>query len=821
MVDTKVECNGEEINDDHSVQAVRFQANSDSLSKSDNQNTKSKEEGTADDSNAIIAVKDTNTTTVQKDTRNNRLITVGGVTGIHDILDPVIEYAAEPLLSLHEACVPLSDILFNLSFYVELALSETPKEPPNGLTVDESAAIRLYTIEWEKPHRSLYSMLNYTLKTAPREELRPYFKYMKLFLTALVKLPCVPPLTVWRGVAKDLSSEFPPGTLVTWWAFSSCTHALPVLENNMYLGSEGERTLFSVEAINGRTVQAHSHFVTEDEILLLPGTRMEVQSLFSPAAGLHIIHLKQIKPTETLLELPFEALLYPPENKKKPWYKKKRTIFELAIIVIICIAGIIVGAVLGSRRPPPPPLCWPRRPNLVMDYFWSFDCGDAREDLTGLYNGTFVNGSKTVSPDFSGQGQALYLDRKQYQYVILPRSLNLTLNTSFTVSAWLLVAGYLRKTILSDCNNFDPTCISFSITDTTINIQLSNWDNASLLQEVSVSVQDYICQSCWIHVAYSFDRQTRLTIFYFNGIEIERRYLNLTYKISPQVNKTKVSYIGLNAVTKTRPFYGLIDSLCILYAVKNASVIRYEATILCQYRFNSDDINAGWGPNNIRARSQHVYRSLWYNQSSLLFNDSDSYFQSSGFTLLHSNAYEYSVAFWLRLKLQKPEKANSAIAVLQLTSSIPALSSDSYTCVMSIHVYQENQTLGYFFPGIFQLVNVSGSFIGNNTWVHIGVAYESPDTYLFYENGKLIARYTHRRFSLVISDDPRFSVTVGGAYLDDSDPNKPDNFEQMKCFARIPAFNYTKMYGEIDDLTFYSRVLNASEFLTLAESHIT
>ncbi|CAF1566976.1 unnamed protein product, partial [Adineta steineri] len=85
-----------------------------------------------------------------------------------------------------------------------------------------------------------------------------------------------------------------------------------------------------------------------------------------------------------------------------------------------------------------------------MDYFWSFDCGDAREDLAGLYNGTFVNGSVTVSPDFSGQGQALYLDRKHYQYVILPRSLNLTLNTSFTVTSWLLIAGYMPKTILSD-----------------------------------------------------------------------------------------------------------------------------------------------------------------------------------------------------------------------------------------------------------------------------------------------------------------------------------------------------------------------------------
>jgi hypothetical protein len=152
-------------------------------------------------------------------------------------------------------------------------------------------------------------MLNYTLKTADREDLRPYFKYMKLFLTALAKVPCVPPLTVWRGVTKDLSVEFPPGTPVTWWAFSSCTTELTVLESNMYLGDTGKRTLFSVEVINGRSVRAHSHFVTEDEILLLPGTQMVVQSQFTPAADLYIIHLKQVIPTEVLLEPPFEGIL--------------------------------------------------------------------------------------------------------------------------------------------------------------------------------------------------------------------------------------------------------------------------------------------------------------------------------------------------------------------------------------------------------------------------------------------------------------------------------------------------------------------------------
>jgi hypothetical protein len=77
----------------------------------------------------------------------------------------------------------------------------------------------------------------------------------------------------------------------------------------MYLGDNGERTLFSIEVINGRTVRAHSHFVTEDEILLLPGTYMVVQSQFSPAPDLNIIHLKQMVPKEILLEPPFEGIL--------------------------------------------------------------------------------------------------------------------------------------------------------------------------------------------------------------------------------------------------------------------------------------------------------------------------------------------------------------------------------------------------------------------------------------------------------------------------------------------------------------------------------
>ena len=225
------------------------------------------------------------------------------------ILAPIIGYAQEPLLPLADACAALIMIVDNIMAYVSVALKCTPNNPADGLTHDEAASVYLYTMECDGGNKSLYSILNHTLRTADRGDLRPWFKYLKLFLTALVKIPCAPPQVVWRGVRKNISDDYPCGTQVTWWAFSSCTKKLPVLNNNLYLGDAAERTLLSIEVCNGRNVRVHSRFNTEDEILLLPGTYMEVQSKFSPAPGLHVVHLKQKIPEEMLLEPPFEGTL--------------------------------------------------------------------------------------------------------------------------------------------------------------------------------------------------------------------------------------------------------------------------------------------------------------------------------------------------------------------------------------------------------------------------------------------------------------------------------------------------------------------------------
>ena len=225
-------------------------------------------------------------------------------------LQPITGYIYEPILPLEEACEPLHSIVPRLQANIWVA-KQNSKNPADGLTEDESAAIRLYTMEWDthpdEPRGSLYAHLNRTLKSVDRGKLRPWFRYLKLLLTALAKLPLAPRQTVWRGVRKDHSTDYPPGSETTWWAFSSCTTSLSVLESDLYLGNVGTRTLFSIETINGRTVRSHSHFVTEDEILLLPGTFFEVKSRLNPAPDLYIVHLLQKIPPHALLEPPFEG----------------------------------------------------------------------------------------------------------------------------------------------------------------------------------------------------------------------------------------------------------------------------------------------------------------------------------------------------------------------------------------------------------------------------------------------------------------------------------------------------------------------------------
>merc|ERR1712125_290695 len=82
---------------------------------------------------------------------------------------------------------------------------------------------------------------------------------------------------LYRGVKKNLSGTYTKGVRITWWAFSSCTTSTEVLESPMFLGPDGERTIFVIENAIGWDLSSYSFYDTEKEVLLPAGMTVEVQ----------------------------------------------------------------------------------------------------------------------------------------------------------------------------------------------------------------------------------------------------------------------------------------------------------------------------------------------------------------------------------------------------------------------------------------------------------------------------------------------------------------------------------------------------------------
>ena len=105
------------------------------------------------------------------------------------MLLPISGYERVQVTTLEEACEPLKE-LFDEKLQHHIAMVKlNSDDPKDELSSDESAAIQLYTLEWPEHEQSLYYKLNSTLRSADRNQLRPWFKYLKLFLTAFFKLP--------------------------------------------------------------------------------------------------------------------------------------------------------------------------------------------------------------------------------------------------------------------------------------------------------------------------------------------------------------------------------------------------------------------------------------------------------------------------------------------------------------------------------------------------------------------------------------------------------------------------------------------------------
>jgi hypothetical protein len=226
-----------------------------------------------------------------------------------DQLAPIFGLQKISLVTLMLSIAPLLQIVEQVDAFAwsSMQFAATIQPEKRIIPEDQAAAINLYTAAWNLPEYSLYSILNKALREKDRTKLLPFFSYLKLLLTALLGLPRHTG-AVWRGVKADLRAAYPKGTKRFWWAFSSCTREMQALENDLFLGKDGVRTLFRVEnCTRAVDIQPFSSYETEAEVLLIPGAYLEVTDVGDLGHGLVIITLKQIKPPFEMLDFEWGA----------------------------------------------------------------------------------------------------------------------------------------------------------------------------------------------------------------------------------------------------------------------------------------------------------------------------------------------------------------------------------------------------------------------------------------------------------------------------------------------------------------------------------
>jgi hypothetical protein len=203
-------------------------------------------------------------------------------------LGPIAGYWGYPLLPLDQALASVSSQINQLDRSVRDARRFCQYPSKQNLTRDESAAVFLYTMEADE--NSFYRVLNKVLRDEDRSKSKQWFYYLKLFDTAIEKLPTKKG-NLWRGVSGDLSKYYHENDVFFWWSITSCS--VSANEAEKFLDQNKDSTLFMIEAINGKDISGYTVYPNEKEIVLPIGTQFRVKGI-AKHGKLNVVHLEEI-----------------------------------------------------------------------------------------------------------------------------------------------------------------------------------------------------------------------------------------------------------------------------------------------------------------------------------------------------------------------------------------------------------------------------------------------------------------------------------------------------------------------------------------------
>ncbi len=291
--------------------------------------------------------------------------------------------------------------------------------------------------------------------------------------------------------------------------------------------------------------------------------------------------------------------------------------------------------------------------------------------------------------------------------------------------------------------------------------------------------------STWVHLAYVYDYASNIMILYVNG------YLDTTCAaISPfQLGPSAPLYIGGTSVL-LMCYLGLIDQLSIVTRVKSASEILTTATLVVYYSFDNQSLLDS-GPNWINGTGINTAFAPGRVNEAIVFNMTRSYLQINNLVLFGTPYWPYSFAFWIY-----PYSAKNGTVIHMWKPSAPT------NFCMPIIGFSESGSIVAQTWNSTQILSICGPIIAPNTWTHIAHTYSPTGGIRLFVNGTLMASNS------VKSTNPAASapLTVALGYC----------VNTTLCSCASGSVVPGQFHGMMDEFQFYSRQLNTSEVLALA-----
>ncbi|CAF4391012.1 unnamed protein product [Rotaria sp. Silwood2] len=198
----------------------------------------------------------------------------------------------ESILSIDLALQSVLSIVDRLDHYIEDAKRSRHYPSDHGLTEDESVAIYLYANDWND--QSLNKVLNNTLQSEDHTALQSWLSFLKLFNAALEKLSTVHN-TVWRGLTIDAAEKLNENEDLILCSVISCSSSRTIIEHLL----DDKSVLCSIKSFSAKNIQGYTSKNEEDEVILLPGTRLRVKcKQLNNDLDKPIIYLEEINEVE-------------------------------------------------------------------------------------------------------------------------------------------------------------------------------------------------------------------------------------------------------------------------------------------------------------------------------------------------------------------------------------------------------------------------------------------------------------------------------------------------------------------------------------------